>query len=397
MRQSQNNDNIELTSGQVRQMTMETLMRHVNLTVDGYKFNAEDIWNVAVSAAAQGQAIESAANQLEEAPDPSTVRLYLRSKLTDIMTLAELEDACNQGLVDNLPPRIRGKWHKIAIDLTFIPYHGQAAQDSNEIRRGKARSGTTHFHCYATAYVIKSNKRVTLALTYVQADDSLVQILERILTRLKNLDVRLRRLYLDKQFYCITVINYFQTQHPKMEVIIPAIIRGKQGGTRSLLRGRKSYSTTYTMRSPKYGEATYRIGLVCKYNKGRYNRNRIEWFAYVLLGNIQMPLLHIYEEYRLRFGIESTYRLMNKVRIRTSSRNPGLRLLFVSIALTLVNIWVFLKWAYVSYPRSGGRDVRSELFPLTMFKQFLLEAIKAIYGAVVSISLDLKVPETANP
>lgn len=275
--------------------------------------------------------------------------------------------------------------------MTSIPYHGQAAQDSNEIRRGIAKSGTTHFHCYATAYVIKGNKRITLALTYVQADDTLVEILERILTRLKNLDVRLKRLYLDKQFYCITVINYFQTRHPEQEVIIPALIRGKHSGTRSLLRGRRSYSTTYTMRSPRYGEATYRIGLVCKYNKGRYNRSGIEWFAYVLLGNIRSPLLHVYEEYRLRFGIESTYRLMNKVRIRTSSRNPGLRLLFVGIALSLVNIWVFLKWAYVSYPRRGGRDVRSELFPLTMFKQFLLEAIKAIYGAVVSISLSLEV------
>jgi len=396
MPQSQNNYTIELTSDQVRQMTVETLMRHLNLRVDGYKFNAEDIWNVTVAAAAQGQAIESAANQLEEAPDPSTVRLYLRSKLTDITTLAELEDACNQSLVDNLPPRILGKWHKVAIDLTFIPYHGQAAQDPNEIRRGLAKSGTTHFHCYATAYVIKSNKRVTLALTYVQADDTLVEILERILTRLRNLDVRLKRLYLDKQFYCITVINYFQTQYPEQAVIIPAIIRGKQGGTRSLLRGRKSYSTTYTMRSPKYGEATYRIGLVCKYNKGRYNRSGIEWFAYVLLGNIRSPLLHIYEEYRLRFGIESTYRLMNKVRIRTSSRNPGLRLLFFGIALSLVNIWVFLKWACVSYPRRGGRDVKSELFPLTMFKQFLLEAIKAIYGAVTSISLSMALPETAR-
>ena len=93
MRQSQNNNNIELTSGQVRQMTIETLIRHFNLTIDGYKFNAEDIWNVTVSAAAQGQAIQSAANQLpatsyqlEEAPDPSTVRLYLRSKLVDTMT-----------------------------------------------------------------------------------------------------------------------------------------------------------------------------------------------------------------------------------------------------------------------------------------------------------------------
>jgi len=396
MHQSRNNDTIELTCDQVRQMTIDTLTRHLNLRVDGYSFSTEDIWNVVVSAAAQGQAIESAANQLEESPDPSTVRLYLRSKLVDTMSIADLEDSCNQALVSELPPRILGRWHKVAIDLTFIPYHGQAAQDPNEIRRGKARSGTTHFHCYATAYVIKSDKRVTLALTYVQADDSLVQILERILTRLRNLDIHLKRLYLDKQFYCIQVINYFQTQYPEQEVIIPAIIRGKQGGTRALLHGRKSYNTTYTMRSPKYGEATYRIALVCKYSKGRYKRNGIKWFAYVLLGNIRMPLPHVYEEYRLRFGIESTYRLMNKVRIRTCSRNPGLRLLFVSIALSLVNIWVFLKWTYVSYPRRGGRDVKSELFPLTMFKQFLLEAIKAIYGAVTSIYLSRAVPENAK-
>lgn len=115
MHQSQNNDNIELTSDQVRQMTVETFTRYLNLRVDGYKFSTEDIWNVTVSAAAQGQAIESAANQLGDAPDPSTVRLYLRSKLVDIMTIAAVEDACNQALVDNLPPLIRGKWHQLSL------------------------------------------------------------------------------------------------------------------------------------------------------------------------------------------------------------------------------------------------------------------------------------------
>ena len=59
----------------------------------------------------------------------------------------------------------------------------------------------------------------------------------------------------------------------------------------------------------------------------------------------------------------------------------------MGIALTWVNIWVLLKWAYLGWPRRGGRDVWAELFPLTMFKQFLIEAIKAIYGAVQSVSL----------
>lgn len=387
MRQSRDHNIVDLTSDEVRNMTVETFINHFDLVVDGHKFKTEDIWNVTVAASAQRQAIESAANQLVDAPAPSTVRFYLRNELVNLMTLIEMENNCNEALVDRLPPGIRGGWHKVAMDLTCIPYHGEAANDPKEIRRGKAKSGTTHFHCYATAYVIKKNKRITLALTYVESDDTLVQILERLMARLKSLNVHLKRLYLDKEFYCVPVIRYFQTQHPNLEAIIPAIIRGKQGGTRALLRGNKSYIATYTMHSPKYGQATFRIGLVRKYSKGNYGRHGVEWFAYVLLGNIRAPLHHIYEEYRLRFGIESTYRLMNKVRIRTSSRNPVLRLLYVGIALSLVNIWVFLKWSYMGYPRRGGRDVRSELFPLTMFKQFLLEAIKAIYGAVRSISL----------
>jgi len=395
MHQNQNQNTLELTADQVRTLTVETLMEHFNLVIQGYKVSTEDIWNVVVAASAQAQAIESAANQLKEAPDPSTVRLYLRTELLDVTTLEELEVACNVALVAQLPPRIRGGQHKVAIDLTFIPYHGDAAEDPNEIRRSKAKSGTTRFHCYATAYVIKKNKRVTLAVTYVQADDTLIEVLERLLARLKALHVRLKRLYLDKQFYCVPVINYFQTHYPALEVIMPVIIRGKQGGTRALLQGRKSYRTIYTMHSAKYGEATFTVGVVRKYSKGRYGRHSVAWFAYVLLGPIQSPLHQIHEEYRRRFGIEATYRLMNKVRARTSSRSPGLRLLYVGVALTLVNIWVYLKWAFLGRPRRGGRDVRAELFPLTMFTQFLLEALKDIYGAVRSVSLPRAAPAMA--
>ena len=389
MPQSQDNDTIELTCDQVRDMTVDTLIKHLGLVVEGHKFGTQDIWNVTVAASAQCQAIESAAKQLEDAPAPSTVRFHIRNGLVNATTLSSLEDSLNICLVSHLPPGISGKWHKVAMDLTLIPYHGQAAVSSSEICRGKAKSGTTHFHCYATAYVIKKNKRITLAFTYVQSTDALTEILERLLTRLRELNVYLKRLYLDKEFYCVPVIRYFQTQYPHQKVIIPAVIRGKQGGTRALLRGGKSYHTTYTMRSQKYGEATFQMGVVRKYSKGRYNRSGVEWFAYALLGNIRSPLHHIYEEYRLRFGIESTYRLMNKVRARTSSQSPGLRLLLVGIALSLVNIWVFLKWSYLGYPRRGGRDVQDDRFPLTMFRQFLLEAVKTIYGVVRSISLPI--------
>ena len=119
-------DTVELTSDEVRTMTVETLIDHFSMVVDGHKYKTEDIWNVTVAASAQRQAIESVANQLVDAPAPSTVRYYLRNELVNLMTLTEIENDCNEALVDHLPPGICGGWHKVAMDLTCIPYHGEA-------------------------------------------------------------------------------------------------------------------------------------------------------------------------------------------------------------------------------------------------------------------------------
>jgi len=44
--------------------------------------------------------------------------------------------------------------------------------------------------------------------------------------------------------------------------------------------------------------------------------------------------------YRQRFGIEASYRQMNQVRARTTSRNPVIRLLLVGLAFILFNLYI---------------------------------------------------------
>lgn len=78
------------------------------------------------------------------------------------------------------------------------------------------------------------------------------------------------------------------------------------------------------MRSSRHGEATLDVWVVRKYSKGKYDRHGVEWFVYAVLGDPNLSISEVYEEYRLRFGIESSYRLMNKVRARTTSRNLAL-------------------------------------------------------------------------
>lgn len=387
MGQSLKEDTIALTSSQVRAFTIPTLVEHFPLSVEGNQFTTQDIWNVVVAASTSGETIESAAKRLRDAPSPSAVRLYLRQRLTDRVLLSVLEDDCNGALTAHLPKGIRGKKHPVAMDLTLIPYHGQAARAPQEITRSQAKFGTTHFHCYATAYLIKKHKRVTLAMAYVQADETLPEVIVRLWAYLEDLELEVERLYLDKQFCCVLVIDFFQLHHSNLEVILPMVIRGKDGGSKALLQGPRSYRTSYTMKSPSHGAVTFDVAVIRRYTQGRYHRQGVEWFAFALLGPVRLPLPSIFKAYRARFGIESTYRMMNHVRARTASKDPKLRLLLVAVALILVNLWVFLKWTFVSRPRLGGREVLEERFPLSIFRQFLEEEIKDIYGAVRAVSI----------
>jgi len=65
----------------------------------------------------------------------------------------------------------------------------------------------------------------------------------------------------------------------------------------------------------------------------------------------------VQETYRQRFGIETSYRQLHQARIRPSTRDPLLRLLYVGVALLLRNVWAWLHWEVLSQPRKGGRRI----------------------------------------
>ena len=54
------------------------------------------------------------------------------------------------------------------MDLHLRPYPEQPYRRVEELYRRQATSGTTHFHAYATAYLVKHGRRYTVALTRVE-------------------------------------------------------------------------------------------------------------------------------------------------------------------------------------------------------------------------------------
>ena len=177
----------EVTAEQVLDVTIKTLQSHLNLSIEGSKCCTPDVLRLLVAAAAERSSIESACHEMETSPSGNRVREQLKGELPQgLEELRTLEAAFNAALVEHVPRSVFKRSRQVAVDLVLIPYHGQPDQDGREIRRGRAKSGTTHFHCYASAYIILKNKRYTLALTYVWGDERVVDVLKRLLARLKE-------------------------------------------------------------------------------------------------------------------------------------------------------------------------------------------------------------------
>jgi len=375
------NDTIELNSKQVRNAAIEVVMSQFEMQINGYKYSQNEIWETLLYASASNKTIRYTCMNLKNVPSYNLLYTYLKDKVLKGLSLEEIEKRCNDMIVSTLPPRLSIHMQKVAIDLVLIPYYGD--EETEDIRRSQAKKSTTKFFCYATAYLIKKNKRVTLCFTFVRPSDTLFDVLKRVLQMVFNLNIRVKRLYLDREFARTDIIKYLKGQLYVSVIPIPK----KGNELKSLLKKKESYKTSYTMNSLKYGSVEFPLWIACRYSKGRHGKHGVVMLPYAVIGDCKSDVLEISNEYEHRFGIESSYRLMNQARARTSSRNSSFRLLLVGIAFTLVNLWVYLKWFAIMISRRRGTSFEDNQFPLALFCDFLCEEIRNTYGFILSIKL----------
>jgi Transposase DDE domain len=305
----------------------------------------QTLFEILTHAASSGDSIENTAKLLKNVPTANDIRYHLNK----INNFDELETQINQALKSRIPLGLKKGCLKIAIDLNLICYYGKpTSEELPYIYRSQAKSGTHSFYAYATLYVINKNKRVTLAIRGVRQFDTSVAIITYLLAELDDLKINVNKLYLDRGFFNTPVIRWLQALN--IPFIMPAIKTGKQGGIKQLLKGKKSYKTTYTITRGQDDSVTFDLWIICKYRKGKHKKYGVQYFVYVA-HDIKTNLDYIYQDYRKRFGIETSYRLKNICRIRTNNKNPVLRLLFVGISFLLVNIWINLLWLRISRKR----------------------------------------------
>jgi len=370
----------------VQEHAANLLQRHLRLKDHSATTTVTVIFHVLFFAAARLTSIYAACQRLCGAPCDDTMFTAL---LATLPHFTELQRRVNRALAGSLPKALKKRKKRsrvrLAIDLTLIPYHGQPESDPQEIYRSKAKDGTSHFHAYGSAYLVLDGQRYTVALTPVTKNEKMDVVVKRLMQLARKAGLRPKLLLLDRGFYSVGVIRYLQSA--RTPFLMPAIARGRKpskgqpaSGIRAFQLWKSGGWGEHTLKDGRKRKATVQICVHCGNYRGQRKRHgRFAW-VFAFWGFEPRTTRWVADTYRLRFGIEASYRQMHEARIKTCSRSPLLRFLFVALALLLRNIWVWFHWEVLSTPRRGRRRINLERLRFKTLLFWLLQVAVATFG-----------------
>lgn len=355
-----------ITRASVHQHTFQLLRSCLRLNDFSPACTARVFLHVLFAACCRLCSLSAACLSLATAPSRETIRKALHRWLP---ARDELLRRLNRALTADVPRGLRRRPQRVAIDLVLVPYHGLPLDTQLEIYRSQAKSGTSHFHAYATAYVNYRGQRLTLALATVQRGQKMAEVVQGLLRRLSRLGVKARLVLLDRGFWGVAVLRYLQAA--RYPFLMPVVLRGRKADHTQGPSGSRVFATWkrggwghYTLSAADGTKARVSICVHCRNYRGQWGRRGRQTLVYAYWGIRPSSTAWVRQTYRERFAIEASYRQLHQGRARTSTRDPVVRLLLVGVALVLRNVWVWLHWAALATPRRGKRRLNLGLLPL---------------------------------
>jgi len=368
-----------ISSREVHEWTLNWLVQARLLKDHGWLCKATVVWNIVLRAAARMTSIYAACRDLADAPSEQA----LLNALTDGLpkTLPVLESRLHWALTGHLPRSLRQPQWQVAIDWHLVPYYGQPQKSRNELYYGQPRQGTSKFHAYATACIVQSGQRYTIALTWVRRHETTVKVLGRLLAQIRKIGLKIKRLLLDRAFFNVPVVEFLQAE--QMPFLMPVVFRGRPPKKKRKATGLRWIKKqpagwySHTLKSGKK-QATLSVCVTYRRNRkgqdGKRKQRKLLYAAWRVTG----PPTEIRKRYRQRFGIESSYRQMRQARIYTCTRDPHLRLLFVAVALILRNLWVWIHATMLAEGRGERLTLRLSMLRFKRMLEWIAHTVVAL-------------------
>ncbi|NVO66436.1 ISH3 family transposase [Methanofollis tationis] len=344
---------------------VSALDQHLTIPIQG-KLTQTDLISSLVGMAVMNQSVHSITHILDRVPCETSVRYHLKK-----LDMADLEQNNTSILTTHMHHVLKpGYAYQFAIDFTNDPYYGSTDEENEAyIVRSKRKKSTNEFYSYITLYVTTRNRQMTLAVFPVRRDTSKVGYIAQCLDRITELGLRIEVLCLDREFYTRKVLGFL------MDVQVPFIVPVRKHGKRmkQVLQGTHSRYAEYRMHGKPV--LVLKIAIAVKYAKGKRGKRGVENLGYVV-GNLRWNPHRVHQTYRSRFSIESSYRMRNQVKPRTSTKNPVIRYLYAIISFLLKNIWIDILWKHFSPAKQGPQTIEVRGFRFSSFMCIIWEAIR---------------------
>ena len=189
----------------------------------------------------------------------------------------------------------------------------------------------------------------------------MVDYLTYFLDLIKRMNLEIKILCLDRGFYSIDVFEFLQRNN--VPHIVPVIKRGKQ--MIQILKGIRARNEQYIMKN-SMKKILLDIIIDVKYLKGKRGKKGRENLGFVVFG-VKWSPRKVSTVYRRRFAIESSYRMRNIVKPKTSTKNPEIRYFYTLVSLLLKNIWLYLQKKHFVIVKRGPKVIDEDKFRFDMF------------------------------
>ena len=351
------NPKIELKSRKCIDTVLRPLSDHVTIKING-SLTGEDVFRTVISMSVNRNSVHSVTSRYQDVACETSLRYHLKK-----LNMEELIKSNEKILLQEVVKTLKtGKGYEFAVDYTNDPYYGKT-DSSNEkyVIRSQAKKSTNSFYSYASLYITNKNERFTLSVLPVEKKKTKVEYLSHFINLIKELNFKIKVLCMDREFYCTDVFEFLQKNN--IPHIVPVVKKGKK--IKQILKGNKARCEQYVMKNAKK-RIHLDIVIDVKYLKGKRGKKGCENLGFVVFG-INWTPRKVSTVYRRRFAIESSYRMRNIVKPKTSTKNAVIRYFYTLVSFLLKNIWLYLQKKHFTIVNRGPQVIDEDKFRFEMF------------------------------
>lgn len=298
-------------------------------------YKNSDFLHVLVDAAEHEDFINNSAIRVD---GPTGETLFSRLKNADFEKITSAFISVLDFAFSRIKPFLRNRKVALAFDTTDEPYYGKV--EGLWIHRYQPVRGSTGCFRYITTSITYNDRRFILGSLPVRVGADTVALVMELIESAKRF-VPIEIALFDRGFESYELADFLQRAKIRYQIlwrkkawITKELKKMKRGKMREILKERK-YSKNKTKHKVKI-----RFVLIKKYKRNKKDRA----YDWIFATNTRQASQHFYvDKYKKRWGIETVFRVLDNVRIRTTTKNEIIRYFINIFCCLLYNLWKYVR------------------------------------------------------